>query len=677
MKSLILATTMSTLSSSAMGQEPITPKRLWELKRLSDPDLAPKGQEAIVTAQTWGDEDDHFQAELWRVDTSTGKQAKLADGPFSSHGRYSPDGKKVAYLSKVDKEDKAQIYLIPLDGDKKAQKLTAVPDGVTSFKWNPTGSSIVFTTSVQSGLDLNAYAKAKEQEKSEKVTAKEYTGSLTRFWDHWLDDKIETHLYAVNIGTGKITEITSSSGYSLSQFTHQIGSTYDISPDGESFVFSSDTSTDNNFYEDLIYYHRPSNKFLNITEANAASDGQARFGPNGKIVFLQQRLTGFYADKNRIMIYDPSTKKTSQVAAAWDRSPRDIQWHPNGHSLWGTVEDQGQVKVYEILLNSEKVRYKTSTKSYTSLKTNVDGSTMIALEMSLSYPPRLVKFDNLKIQPKAIKIGSFNDKVLGEIQMGRVETVTYKGANGDDIQMWINYPPNFDPEKKWPLYLLLHGGPHNALNDEFHFRWNSQVFAAWGYVVAWHNFHGSSGFGQDFTASILENTRDMPYQDTIEAANFFKNKPWIDKNRMAAGGGSFGGYLASVLQGAKHPFTTLINHAGVYNSFTQIAADYGSSDKYPAEFWDRPDKFLDESPHWHAKNFKTPMLVIHGGKDYRVPVNHGIEIYQTLQKKGIPSKFIYYPDENHWVLKRHNSIHWYNAKKAWLDKYNLTKAPSH
>jgi dipeptidyl aminopeptidase/acylaminoacyl peptidase len=247
--------------------------------------------------------------------------------------------------------------------------------------------------------------------------------------------------------------------------------------------------------------------------------------------------------------------------------------------------------------------------------------------------------------------------------------VNYPGAGGAPIQMWAVYPPGFDPTKKYPVFMLLHGGPHNGIQDAVQWRWNAHVFASWGYIVTWHNFHGSSGFGQAFTDSINPDRISKPYEDTIKAAEWLAAKPYVDAERMVAGGGSYGGFLASTLLGRSHPYKALIAHAAVYNSFTQIGADYGAERDRFFEFWDRPEEFARYSPHTSAGNFVTPTLVIHGQQDFRVPVNHGIELFNTLQKRGVPSRLVYYPDENHWILKPQNSLFWYAEVRAWVEKY--------
>ncbi len=283
------------------------------------------------------------------------------------------------------------------------------------------------------------------------------------------------------------------------------------------------------------------------------------------------------------------------------------------------------------------------------------------------YPPRLVIVNPANGNFRRIE--TINDDVLANVELGTYESVTYKGANGKDIQMWVHYPPGFDKTKKYPLFLLIHGGPHNGVTNAFTFRWNAQTFASWGYVTAWHNFHGSSGFGQEFTDAINPDWLTLPYEDTKKAAEWFAAKPWIDKNRMVTGGGSYGGYLASILLGREHPFQALVIHAAVFNFYTMMAGDFAVHSTRFGDYWENPSIYKEFSPHYFAGNFNTPSLIIHGQLDYRVPVGQAFELFRILQHRGVDSRLIYYPNENHWILRPQNSIYWYSQVREWIEKY--------
>ena len=308
MMNKIVAAFLALLSSAAIAKVTLSPERLWELKRISDPSISPDGKTALFNVKYWRDTDEHFQSEIWSVDIENGQETLYLQGPFVSHARFSPDGKSIAYLSRSTKEEKLQIFLQSRSGSKAVQ-LTDVPDGISSFKWYPNSDKIMFSTNVKRGLSLDDYKTFKETKKGSKVTAQVYEKPFVRYWDRWLDDDVETHLFSVELKSRRLTPLTPGSGFSLPQFNMSVGSTYDVSPDGMSYIFAYDTQHDLGTSTDLIYYDGKSKAFVNITPENPANDSSPKFGPDGQIAFLQSRMLGFYADKRRIQIYDPKTKK--------------------------------------------------------------------------------------------------------------------------------------------------------------------------------------------------------------------------------------------------------------------------------------------------------------------------------------------------------------------------------
>ena len=266
---------------------------------------------------------------------------------------------------------------------------------------------------------------------------------------------------------------------------------------------------------------------------------------------------------------------------------------------------------------------------------------------------------------------NFNDDLVSQWKLGKVENRTIRGAGGREVQMFVVYPPDFDPAKKWPLVQMVHGGPHNAFTNDFNFRWNPHAWAARGWVVAIVNFHGSSGFGQEFTDSITGDLGTKPMEDIMKATDWFEQQPWIDKNRIAAAGASYGGFMMAWLNGHTDRFKAMVCHAGVYNWHSMLASDIIKSRERSlgAPPWGNLDKIDKQSPQRFAKNFKTPTLVLHGEQDFRVPVTQGFEYYNTLRQKGVPTRLVYFPDENHWIMKPQNSLIWHREVFAWLEKY--------
>ena len=657
------------LAPSAVAGEksPLTAELLWKIQRLGAPALSPDGRWAAVPVTSYDSKKDKGSADIWLVPSDGGEARRLTTHEADdSSPAWSPDGKWIAFTSKRGEDENAQIYILPAGGGE-AWRLTNVPTGASAPKWFPDSKRLAFISRVWPGLSWEEMAKRQKERKDSKVTAKVWDQAPIRYWDRWQDDR-EAHLYTIALEAGEPQPVTVGTGLQLSR-AEPGPSSYDVAPDGNEIAFAADidkTGVDSNF--DVFLVPATGGAAKNITTDNTAGDGSPLYSPDGRwLAFGRQLIKGFYADKVRLVLYDRAGGEKKVLTEAWDRSASGLVWTPDSRALFGSIDDAGYQRVYRIETATGKPAALTREHSFSNVEVSADGKVLMALRQSFIEPPTLVRID--PASGAVTQLSKFNDALLSEVEWGAYESVTYKGANGADIQMWVVYPPGFDRSKKWPLYLLLHGGPHNGVHDEFHWRWNAQLFSGWGYVTAWHNFHGSSGFGQEFTDSINPEWAELPYQDTLAAARYFQGKDWIDAERMAAGGGSYGGYLATVLLGRPHPFKTLVAHAAVYSLYTQYGSDGGASKRRYGEFWEKREQFERNSPHTAAANFKTPTLVIHSERDYRVPYNHGIEIFNTLQNRGVKSRLIYYPDENHWVLKPQNSIFWYGAKQEWLKEF--------
>jgi len=666
---LVLARALAAGATPPTVKKPLTAEWMWQLARLGLPETSPDGQQTVIAVTNFDLKADKPHSDLWLIPTAGGDARQLtARGGPDSNPAWSPDGKWIAFLGKRGDDETPQLYAMPVDGGEP-RRLTSVPAGALAPKWFPDSRRLAFATWVYPDWKgWNDQAQRAKEQKDSKMTARVYDKAPARRWDRLLDER-RPHLFSVALSGGEPSAITLGTGLSLplgSVTADPERDDYDISPDGKEVAFTADS--DRSGVEpnhDLYTVAAEGGPARNLTAANPAGDSKPLYSPDGRTIAYERRaIRRAYYDRARLALYDRAAGTSRVATEAWDRSASGLVWMPDGRSLVASIDDAGTRRVYRIELPSGKATALTQERSFSGLSLSRDGRTLVALREAFDEPPTLVRLDPRSGQ--ATKLTHFNDALLAGVEMGAQESVTFAGADGASIQMWITYPPGFDPSKKYPLYLLLHGGPHLGITEGFAWRWNTQVFSGWGYVTAWHNFHGSSGFGEAFNGSIEPDWVTSPYQDTLAAAKWFAQQRWIDPARMAAGGGSYGGYLASALLGRAHPFKALVVHAGVSDLYAQYASDVGGQRKRFAEYWEDEALFHKISPHVEAARYATPTLVIHGGLDYRVPVDEGFALFNVLQNRGVRSRLVYFPNENHWVLKPQNSLFWYETTRSWL-----------
>jgi dipeptidyl aminopeptidase/acylaminoacyl peptidase len=662
-------------AKAAPAKQPFTVERSWQIQRLGAPTLAPDGSRVVapVTRHVLAEDKAITELWMWNADGSNQRRVTSETGNETAPA-ISPDGKLLAFVAQREGDKASQLYVMPLAGGP-AKRLTQLATGVQSPKWFADGSRLAFVSRVFIDLPLDEQGKRLEQRAASKMTARVYDGVSVTAWDQYLDER-QFHVFSVAAdGSSSIQSLTLTTGFSLPRSAVQGTDTlYSVAPDGKELAFVADSNPAGNVTNlDVFTVEIGSSKVRNITGGNAANDSAPLYSPDGKhLAFLQQRIKGFYSDKSRLMLHDRASGGQRELFSSFDRSMAGLIWAPDSRRLFGAIDDAGTVRIYELPLVGPQ-RAVTKESSFSALAVNSAGN-LVALRETFTEPPTLVRVDAKS--GEARKLSTLNDALLAQTELGTFESITYRGADDRPIQMWVNYPPGFDRNKKYPFFMLIHGGPHNAITNGMSFRWNAQVFGSWGYVTAWPNFHGSSGFGQAFTDSINPNWADKPYDDVIKAAQWFAEQKWIDRDRMVAGGGSYGGYLTSIILGREHPFRALVAHAKVYNLYTQYASDFASELPRFGGFWEKDNLELMRkiSPHYHAANFKTPTLVVHGQLDQRVPVNHGQELYQTLLMKGVPTRYVYFPNENHWILKPQNSVFWYEQVKQWFEEHNAPRA---
>nr|WP_283165073.1 S9 family peptidase [Shewanella aquimarina] len=650
----------------AQTGKPLSVEVLWQLSRIGNPSISPNGDYIIAPVTEYDVPEDKGNTQLWLFGKDGKQQRALtAKGLRVSEPVFSPDSKTLAFISKRDKDEAGQIYLLPMDGPGEAQRLTEVPSGVYGLKW--VGEHLYFISSVYPGKNWKEIGEQLKADKDNKVSAHQWNALPYSSFDHWIDEGRQAHVFRIAAKGGEVEAITQPLNIELPRSSQGAGS-YDISPD-EAWIAFNANGSDNlvNPKLDLFLAAIGSGKAENITPDNLAPDSNPAFSPNGKtLAFTRQHIQGFYADTAKLMLFDLKKRSTKMLAKNWDRSVARFVWTPDSKGFYAAIDDAATRRLYHIDGKSGKVRAITKATNFGQPATAQDG-TLVAANDSFLYPARLVKVNGKN--GKTTRLDSFNDEILADVDLGTYESVTYKGYKDQEIQMWVHYPPGFDRSKKYPLMMLVHGGPHNAISDGFHYRWNAQTFASWGYVTAWPNFHGSNSFGQAFADSINPDWKNKSLEDVLKAADWFKQQSWIDDKRMVAGGASYGGYLTSIILGQKHPFNALLIHAAVYNMYSQMAADFSVHSPRFGNYWDNPEIYQSISPHYGAANFNTPTLVIHGQLDYRVPVGQGFELFRTLQTRGVESRMIYFPDENHWIMKPNNSIYWYHQVKDWMTRF--------
>ncbi|MCF6442164.1 S9 family peptidase [Pseudoalteromonas luteoviolacea] len=663
---LLVGWTFNVHAISSQSDTALNIERLWQLERLGSPVVSSDGNFIVAPVTKFDVAKDKGDTQLWLFDAK-GKPARaLTSAKLRASGPvFSPDSSQLAFISKRAGDKAGQIYILPLTEPGEAKRLTNVPTGVKGIKW--VGKHLYFISSVWPQKTWTEMEGLLKEQKDTKVSARQWNALPYSSFDHFINEDRQAHVFRISANGGQVEPITEPMGKQLVR-SSQSGLSYDIDSTETYIAFNSngwenqvDTKTD------IFVGKIGSKKAVNITPDNNAPDFSPKFNQNGKtLAYLSRSILGFYADTAVIKLYDVRAKKTKVIKLDKDRSVTNITWADNGRDFYSSIDDAGTRRIYHINGKSGKTRAITKNTNF-GAPTLLGSRKLVTTNESFLYPKRLVVVNTRN--GKISRIDSLNETVMSEVELGTYESVTYKGADGQDIQMWVHYPPGFDKSKKYPLMMLIHGGPHNAITDGFHYRWNAQTFASWGYVTAWPNFHGSSGFGQDFADAINPDWRTKPLKDVQLATEWFEQKSWIDAERMVAAGASYGGFLSSTLLGDKHSFKAFLIHAAVYNMYSQMSADFAVHSPRFGSYWEQPEIYKTISPHFYAENFDTPTLIVHGQLDYRVPVGQGFELFRTLQTKGVESRMIYFPDENHWIMKPNNSIYWYNEVEKWMTKF--------
>ena len=668
---------------------------MMKLKRVGAPVPSPDGKWIVFDCVDVDLEANTRISHLWIVPASGPAAAGRQLNPTPNHEerpRFSPDGKHLIWTSKAT--EPTQIWMCDFDSGSgvlvgKPNQVTNISTGADGGIWSPDGKNIAFVSAVYLDCKDDACNKQRDEElKKSKVKAKIFSRLFYRHWSAFTEFK-RSHLFVQTVeapvsGAGNRTAAgtAATTARDLTPGDHDVPpfnlggqDMYAISPDGQEVAYTSNideveaTSTNNEIFVVSI-----SGGTAKKISNSPGSDTTPFYSPDGKyLAWRSQARAGFEADKWRLLVQDRQSGKTRDLTEKFDQSVGSSAWAPDSEFIWFSAEDHGEAPISYVDAMQGKELREVARLHADDLAFGA-GNRLFFTRMSVGAPNEIYRLDTPESKGNAAAVTHMNDALLSQIDMQPLESFTFKGANNNDVQGFMVKPPGFDPNKKYPLKFLIHGGPQGAWGNEWTYRWNAELFAATGnYVVVMINFHGSTGYGQKFTDSISGDWGGKPYVDLMKGLDYVeKAYPFIDKNREAALGASYGGYMANWILGHTNRFKCIVSHDGMFN--TESA--YGTTEElwFPEwEFkgppWKNRELYRKVSPHLFADKFKTPTLVIHGQNDYRLDVSEGFQLFTTLQRLKIPSKFLYFPDEGHWVLKPQNSRLWYKTVNDWVDQW--------
>jgi dipeptidyl aminopeptidase/acylaminoacyl peptidase len=657
---------------SAPGTQPMTFDDFISLKRVSDPQISPKGDLIAFVVTEMNKEGNTSNSDIWIIPARGGEPWKLTSSPKGdSNPRWSPDGKKIAFIS--TRKGSPQIWMIDPKGGEAFQH-TTISTGARGAIWSPTGKHLAFISSVYPECMSDECNKEKEKKREESlVKAKIFDQLLFRHWNSWRDGK-RSHLFVISAEGGKAVDVTPGD---FDTPPISLGSRHDyaFSPEGEQICFVRNIDpelkislgTNNDLFETSAQGGK-----IKIITKNKANDNSPHYSPDGRFIAYRAMVRpGFEADKYSLILHDRKNQKEINLTENLDRSVNEILWSHDSASLYITFQEKGRISLARITHKNKKMGRILEGHYIGSLRLSPDGRTLVFLKQAFHHPADVFSLD-LKTK-KLTQLTKMNSKLLSKLEMNRAEEFWFEGAEGDKVHGFLVKPPFFNPSKKYPLLMLIHGGPQGAWSDNFHYRWNAQMFAAPGYVTAMINFHGSTGYGQSFTDSISGDWGGKPYEDIMGGLDYLLTKyNFLDKNRLAAAGGSYGGYMVNWIEGHNNRFNCLISHAGVYD----LRSMHGATEELWFPEWDlkgtpwtNKEMYEKLSPSFYVNNFKTPCLVIHGQYDFRVPVTQGFQLFTSLQRMKVPSKMLYFPDEDHFVQKPQNAELWWKTVHDWFGKY--------
>ena len=669
-----------TLACGSVGtaqqatKHPITFDDIIKMHRLSEPQISPDGKWVAYTVATPDMDANRNVTNIWLVSTAGGASTQLTQSGHDSSPVWSPDGSTIAFLS--SRSGEAQVYLLSLEGGE-AQRLTKLSTGAGLVKWSPGGKTIAFTSSVYPDCkDDECNQKRDEEKEKNKVKAHVAEHLLYRHWTHWNEGK-RSHLFVIPAdGSTAPRDLTPGADFDVPPDERGGPGDINFSPDSKEICFTAVTdkmeaiSTNG----DLFTAPVAGGEIQRIT-TQRGFDGEPVYSPDGKYIAYHAQLEREYeSDRWRVMLYDRQTGKIENLTEGFDRSADELAWSADSKSIYFTAESEMEKPLYEMAARPGAEPKKILADTYNVFFSLSGAGKIMAFERtSLTSPAEVftASGDGSNVR----QLTHHNDAILASLEMNPSETYWFDGAEGTKVEAMLIRPPKFDARKKYPLLVLLHGGPQTMWSNSWGYRWNEEVFAASGYVMLMINRRGSTGYGQKFTDEITNDWGGKAYLDVMDGVDYaLKKYPFIDGTRMAAAGGSYGGYMADWIATHNGRFKAIISHAGVYDKVAMYATDELWFEEHDMQGtpWSNPDSYRKWAPVSYAGQlgkFKTPTLVICGERDYRVPYTQSLEFFNALQRQEVPSKLVVFPDEGHWILKPQNAQFWYKTFLDWLALY--------
>ncbi|PYT23963.1 MAG: S9 family peptidase [Acidobacteria bacterium] len=650
-------------------KQPFNAQAMMQLARISDPQLSPDGHSVAFTVQTIDVASNTRPKQIYVVALDGGAPRKIADA--AEHPRWSLDSRRIAFVS--DRGGSSQIWLVDADG-ANAKQITNLATEAGGVLYARDGKSLVFTSEVypDCGADDACNKQKLDAEKdNNKVKARTTNTLLYRHWTAWQGPR-RSHLLVIPVAGGTAKDLTPGNR-DVPPFSLGGPEDYAISPDGTEVCYAVNAdevpaiSTNTDLYVVPIVGGPP--KKITV---NPAADNSPQYSPDGKyLAFRAQTRPGYESDRWRLMVLERATGKLTNLTETLDRWVESFAWWPDSSHLFFTVQDRGRQSIQFIAVMGGGARVALSgDSSLDDMQITPDGKMMIYTRQSGASPVEI--FRAASDGGRETALTHVNDDVLNTHQLSPPEEFWVDGAENVRVQGFIVKPPDFQPNRKYPALILIHGGPQGHWGEEWSYRWNAQVFAAAGYVVAMPNPRGSTGYGQKFIDDINGDWGGRAYDDVMAATDYVSKLSYVDGNRMAAAGGSYGGYMVDWILGHTQRFKALISHAGVFDlrsEATETEELWFPIWEFGGMPWENPEMYQRWSPSHFVKEFRTPTLVFHGELDFRVPYGQGLQLFTGLQLQKVPSRLIVFPDEGHWVLKPQNSLFWYKNFIDWIDTW--------